>query len=386
MDFSLSDEQRLLVETARRFVAEELMPHEEEIERAGEMPEALRVSLSAKARAQGLYAANMPEEHGGGGLGHFDLVLLERELGRTSAALSTCAFRPAPILGACKGDQIKDYLIPCVRGERVDCFALTEPNAGSDSMNIATRAEKRGGDWVINGHKHFISYADVADFVIVMAVTGTRETPRGPRKAATAFLVDKGTPGFTVRRMGRAVGNRGYHQGELFFDDCRVPEGKILGEAHKGFDMAYLWLLPNRLSVAASCLGRADRVMEMAVEWAASRKAFGKIIAEHQGTGFKLADMAVDIRAAEFLTYYAAWKADQGTMTDADAAMAKVQASEMCGRVCDHAIQVFGGMGVMEQLPIQRFWRDARVERIWDGTSEIQRHIILKDLLAPHRG
>ena len=386
MDFALSTEQRLLVDSLRAFVEQELYPHEKEVERLDDVPAEIAAAIRDKAIAHGFYAANMPEELGGGGLDHVSTALLERELGRASFALQVLVARPSNILLACRDEQVERYLLPTIRGERVECLAMTEPGAGSDLRAMATRAERDGDDYVINGTKHFISHADTADFVILFAASGVEETARGSRKRITAFLVDKGTPGFECRRGAGCVSHRGYHQCELIFRDCRVPAAQVLGEEHKGFDVANEWLGATRLWVAANCVGRAQRALDMAVEWAATRKQFGQTIGKFQGVSFKLADMTTEIAAAEFLTLHAAWKIDQGTMTDQDAAMAKVYATEMLGRVTDQAVQVFGGMGLMDELPIERFWRDARVERIWDGTSEIQRHIISRSLLRPHEG
>ncbi len=384
MDFELTSQQALIAETARRFVSAHLMPHEENIERLGEVPDELRHQLKALAMEAGLYAANMPESVGGAGLNNVELALLERELGRVSLPLASCVLRPAPILKACAGEQIERYLKPVVRGDRVDCFALTEPGAGSDANNISTQAVADGDDFILNGSKHFISHADVADFAIIFAVSGMTEGAR-PRKLITSFLVDKGTPGFEVRRMGRAVGNRGYHQCELFFTDCRVLGSQVLGEVHRGFDVAKEWLFASRLAIAANCVGRAERILEMSLQWAATRRTFGKPIADHQGIGFKLADMATEIEAAKLLTLQCAWKIDRGEGSEAVVAMAKMYSSEMLGRVADNAVQIFGGMGVMQEMPVERFWRDARVERIWDGTSEIQRHLIARELTRPYK-
>lgn len=384
MNFGLSSEQQMLVESVRRFVERELYPHEEEVERSGEVSAELRDSIRAKALAQGFYAANMPAEYGGGGLDPVTFALFERELGRASFALQWIVFRPSEILRGCRGEQIETYLKPCIRGERIDCLAMTEPNAGSDVRSMQTRAKRAGDDWIIQGAKHFISYGDVADFVVLFAATGEEETPRGPKKRITCFLVDKGTPGFTWERGPESVSHRGYHHAQLYFDDCRVHSRQILGEEGRGFDLANEWLGGTRLTVAIQCVGRAQRVLEMATEWAATRRQFGQPIGRFQGTSFKLADMATEIEAAELLTLKAAWKHAQGAMRDEDAAMAKLAATEALGRVTDHAVQIFGGMGLMRALPIERFWRDARVERIWDGTSEIQRHIISRALLRPH--
>ena len=384
MDFGLTTEQRLLVEAVRAFVDRELVPHEDEVERSGEVPPELDAEIRAKVQAAGFYAATMPEALGGGGLDAVGLTLMERELGRTSFALQYIVHRPSNVLRACTDEQAERYLLPTIRGERVEALAMSEPGAGSDLRSMTTRAERDGDDYVINGRKHFISYADRADYVILFAASGEEETPRGPRKLITSFLVDKDLPGFETRRGPDSVSHRGFHHCELEFSDCRVPADRVLGEEHKGFDVAKEWLGATRLTVAIQCVGRAQRVLELATEWAASRKQFGQTIGKFQGVSFKLADMATEIAAAELLTLNAAWKIDQGSFMDEDAAMAKVFASETLGRVTDHAVQIFGGMGLMSELPIERFWRDARVERIWDGTSEIQRHIISRALLRPH--
>ena len=390
MQFELTTEQKMIVDTVRAFVENELYPHEDEVERLDEVPPALVQSIQAKAIEVGLYAANMPAELGGGGLDNFSITLMERELGRASYGLQMVVARPSNILRACEGKQIEEYLLPTIRGERHDCLAMTEPNAGSDVRGMQTKALRDGAgedaDYIINGTKHFISHADMSDFVILFAATGTEETKHGPKKKITGFLVDLNSPGLTVRRGPACVSHRGYHQCELFFTDCRVPAYKRLGEEGKGFDLMGQWLGATRLTVAATSVGRGRRVLDMATQWAATRKQFGQSIGKFQGTGFKLADMATELEAAELLTLQAAWKCDQGTMTDSDAAMAKLFASETLARVTDQSLQIFGGMGLMNQLPIERFWRDARVERIWDGTSEIQRHIISRAMLREHGG
>ena len=386
MHFGLTEEHSMIIESARVFVEQELYPHEEEVEATDAVRPEILKQITAKALEMGFYAANMPEELGGGGLDAVSLCLLERELGRASFALQYAVARPSNILQACVGDQIENYLLPAIRGEKVDCLAMTEPDAGSDVRSMKCRAVRDGDDYVINGIKHFISHADVADYVILFAATGEEETPRGPKKLITTFLVDKGTPGFEVKPGYKSVSHRGYHNSILEFDDCRLPASQVLGEPDKGFDVANEWLGATRLSVAAMCIGRAQRAFELATEWAATRKQFGKPIGKNQGVSFKLADMAIDMEAAELLTMKAAWKLDQGTATDMDFAMAKVAASEMLAKVSDEAIQIFGGMGLMADLPLERIWRDHRVERIWDGTSEIQRHIISRALLRPHEG
>jgi acyl-CoA dehydrogenase len=385
VDFTLTDEQRLIVDTVRAFVERELYPHEDEVERLDEVPDELAGQIRAKAIAAGLYAANMPAELGGGGLDAVSLVLVERELGRASYALQMLVERPSNILQGCNEDQRKRYLIPAIRGERHDCVAMTEPGSGSDIRSMSTTATRDGDDYVVNGTKHFISHADVADFIILFAATGTETAPNGrAKKKITTFLVDKDSPGLTVTRGSGCVSNRGYHQCELSFAGCRVPAANLLGEEGRGFDLMGQWLGATRLTVAATSIGRARRVLDAVTEWAATRQQFGQPVGRFQGVGFQLADCATQLEAAELLTLRAAAKCDEGTMTDADAAMAKLYASEMLGRMTDTAVQIFGGMGLMAQFPAERWWRDARVERIWDGTSEIQRHIISRSLLRPY--
>ncbi|MBH8581901.1 acyl-CoA dehydrogenase family protein [Bisbaumannia pacifica] len=383
MNFALSQEQEMLVESVKSFVERELLPHEERVDRADAVPPELADEIRRKALDAGFYAFNMPEEVGGGGLDHVAQALVERELAKCSWALHVFVARPSKILMACEGGQRDDYLLPCVRGEKTDCFALTEPGAGSDANAIKTRARRDGDDFVLNGSKHFISHAGQADFAIVFAVTDTYEYQGKPRNAVTAFLVDRDTPGLSMRRGPRCVSNRGYHTYELFLDDCRVPASKVLGEVGKGWEVANAWLTAGRVMVAANCVGQAQRALELSLGWAADRRQFGKPIGTNQGVSFKLADMATEIRAAELLTLHSAWKMDQGSMTDGEAGMAKLFASEVLGRVADEAVQIFGGMGLMDEGPIERIWRNARIERIWEGTSEIQRHIISRELLRP---
>ncbi|MBR2656553.1 MAG: acyl-CoA dehydrogenase family protein [Loktanella sp.] len=387
MHFGMTDEQRMIVDTTRAFVEAELYPYEALVERTGHLPMELVREIQAKAMAAGLYAANMPEEVGGAGLDTLSWLLYERELGRANYALHwTCVARPSNILLAGTEAQRQKYLYPCLRGETWDCLAMTEPGAGSDLRGMQAGARQDGGDWLLNGTKHFISHADIAGFTIAFMATGEEDTPRGKKKEITAFFVDKGTPGFTVRDGYRNVSHRGYSNAILEFDDCRVPAENILGEVHKGFEVANDWLGATRLQVAATCLGRADRALQHAITYAADRRQFGQQIGKFQGVSFKLADMAMELKASELLTWEAGWKFDQGSVTEADMAMAKLKASEVLAMVADEAIQIHGGMGLMDELPLERIWRDARVERIWEGTSEIQRHIISRQLLRPHEG
>ena len=385
MHFGLSDEQRMIVDTTRAFVEAELYPHEAQVERDGHLPLELIREIQKKAMNAGLYAANMPEDVGGAGLDTLSWLLYERELGRANYALHwTCVARPSNILLAGNEEQRQQYLYPCIRGETWDCLAMTEPGAGSDLRGMKASARQDGDDWILNGTKHFISHADIAGFAIVFMATGEEQTPRGPKKKITAFFVDKGTKGFNVREGYRNVSHRGYTNAVLEFDDCRLNKRQILGEVHKGFEVANSWLGATRLQVASTCLGRAERALGHAISYAAEREQFGQKIGKFQGISFKLADMAMELKAAELLTREAAWKYDQGSVTEADMSMAKLKATEVLAHIADEAIQIHGGMGLMDELPLERIWRDARVERIWEGTSEIQRHIISRELLRPH--
>jgi len=381
MQYGLTEEQEMIADTVRAFVENEIYPHEEMVERTGTVPPEIAARIKQKTIELGFYACNFPEEVGGAGLNHLEFALVERELGRGSMALNHFFGRPQNILMACEGEQRERYLLPAVRGERMDALAMTEPGAGSDIRSMKCNARRMGGDWVLNGTKHFISGADHADFVIVFVATGEDQTPRGPKKRITAFLVDRGAPGFSIRDGYRSVSHRGYNNMILEFDDCRLPDSQVLGAVDGGFEVMNTWLYATRITVATMSVGRARRVFEHALNYAAEREQFGQKIGRFQGVGFQIADMITEIDAADMLTLAAADRLDQGLGANREIASAKLFASEMLARVTDAAIQIHGGMGLMDDLPLERFWRDARVERIWDGTSEIQRHIISRDLL-----
>ena len=383
MIYGLSDESQMIADTVRSFVEKEIYPHEDLVERTGEVPAEIAQHIKKKTLDLGFYACNFPESVGCAGLSHVDFAIVERELGRGSMALNHFFGRPQNILMACKGEQIDRYLMPAVRGERMDALAMTEPGAGSDIRGMKCSAVRDGGDWVLNGTKHFISGAEHADFIIVFVATGEDDTPRGPKKRITTFLVDRGTPGFTIRDGYKSVSHRGYKNMILEFDDCRLPDAQVLGDVDGGFAVMNEWLYATRITVATMCVGRARRAFDYALQYAANREQFGQPIGKFQGVSFQLADMITEIDAADLLTIAAADRLDKGIPANREIASAKLYASEMLARVTDAAIQVHGGMGLMDDFPLERFWRDARVERIWDGTSEIQRHIISRDLLRP---
>lgn len=381
MIYGLSDEQMMIADTVRSFVEKEIYPHEDLVERTGEVPEEIAQEIKQKTIDLGFYACNFPESVGCAGLNHVEFALVERELGRGSMALNHFFGRPQNILMACEGEQVDRYLMPAVRGERMDALAMTEPGAGSDVRGMKCAAVRNDGDWVVNGTKHFISGAEHADFIIVFIATGEDQTPKGPKKRITAFLVDRGTPGFTIRDGYKSVSHRGYKNMILEFDDCRLPDAQVLGDVDGGFEVMNTWLYATRITVAAMSVGRARRVFDYALTYAAEREQFGQKIGKFQGVSFQLADMVTEIDAADLLTLAAADRLDQAVPANREIASAKLYASEMLARVTDAAIQVHGGMGLMDDYPLERFWRDARVERIWDGTSEIQRHIISREML-----
>ena len=386
MNFGFSEDQELLVRSVRNFVETEIMPHEDMVDRTGSVPPELGKEIARKCMELGFYASNLPEDVGGGGLTHLEFTLVERELGRGSAGLAVYFGRPSGILMACSEEQRELYLYPAVRGQKIDALAMTEPDAGSDVRGMRCNARKEGAEWILNGTKHFISHADIADFFIVFVATGEIDTHHGPKKSITAFLVDRDTKGFEISDGYQSVSHRGYQNSVLRFEDCRLPRDKVLGEVDRGFELAETWLYATRLTVAATCVGRARRAFESTLPHCVSRVQFGKPIGRFQGVSFKLADMITEIDAADWLTLAAAWRLDNALPANREIASAKLYASEMLARVTDECIQIHGGMGLMDDLPFARFWRDARVERIWDGTSEIQRHIIGRELLRPLGG
>ncbi len=378
MNFELPEELKLLREMVRSFVQKELLPLEEQVEQEDDVPPDTLHRLRTKARDLGLLGINIPQEAGGAGLGVLANCIVREELGRSSLAMSYTVRGPSPILSFCTLEQREKYLTPCLRAEKRDCFALTEPNAGSDAAAIETTARRDGNYFILNGTKIFVTDGRKADFVIVFAVTDKEKKARG---GITAFLVDKGTPGFSVGAVFKKMGWRGTDLAELVFIDCRVPAENVLGEVGQGFPLAMKWVDQGRLGVAATALGTAERLLSLASDYARQRKTFGKPLSERQAIQWMIADSATEIAAARLLIYQAAWAGDEGQEIRQDAAMAKLYASEMAGRVADRALQIHGGMGYMKELPIERMYRDMRYNRIAEGTSEILRFLIARNLL-----
>lgn len=383
MDFALSDEQRMLIETVRRFIDDELRPLEESLEEHGELTQEQAQAIHLKAKALGLYAMNMPEPLGGGGLSHLDRILCEEQFGHTSDILIRRAFGNVyePLL-ECKGEQVDRWLLPAVRGERTCAIAITEPGAGSDAQGITTRAELQAdGCWVLRGAKHFISDGVWSDFFLVSAKTGAPSDPDRQREISM-FMVDKGLAGFTVGKDQKMMGLRGTPHVELFFDEVRLEPAALLGERGQGFKLAMGALNVVRLAqVGARAVGKASHVLETMTAYAQDRKQFGKPIGDFQMIQQMLADSVIEINAARWMVLHAAWMLDQGMDARDQIAMVKVHAAETLGRVVDRAVQVFGGMGFCKELPIERYYRDARIYRIFDGTSEIHRTVIAKSVM-----
>jgi acyl-CoA dehydrogenase len=372
VNFDLSDEQKLLIDTVRRFIAAELHPLEDEIERSGVLPDEVARSVHAKSKALGLYALNMPEELGGAGLCALDAMLCEEEFGHTTDILIRRAFGNVyEALLACEGEQVARWLRPSVTGERTCAIAITEPGAGSDAQGIRTTARPTDGGWVLNGSKHFISDGLWSDFFLVSARTGDKEI--------SLFLVDKDLPGFRIGKDQPMMGIRGTPHVELFFDDVPLEAVALLGERGQGFRLAMQNLGRVRLAqIGARAVGKATHVLELMNAYAAERRQFGQAIADFQMVQQMIADSVIEVNAARLMVQRAAWMIDAGQDARDWISMVKVHASETLGRVVDRAVQVFGGMGFCKDLPIERYYRDARIYRIFDGTSEIHRGIVAR--------
>jgi acyl-CoA dehydrogenase len=378
MDFALTEEQKMMVDTIRRFIAEELKPLEDDLENTGALDDAKARAVHEKAKELGLYALNMPPELGGGGLSNLDRIICEEQFGHTTDYLIRRAFGNVyePLLH-CKGDQVDRWLKPTVEGQRTCAIAITEPGAGSDAAGIKTRAVKNGngqGGWVLNGGKHFISDGFWSDFFLVSAKTGEKEI--------SMFMVDKGLAGFTLGKDQKMMGIRGTPHIELFFDNVQLDDAALLGEAGQGFKLAMGALNVVRLAqVGARAVGKSSHVLEMMIDYAGQRQQFNTRIGDFQMIQQLIADSVIEVNAARWMVYHAAWMLDQGFDAREQIAMVKVHAAETLGRVVDRAVQVFGGMGFCKELPIERYYRDARIYRIFDGTSEIHRGVIAKSAI-----
>jgi acyl-CoA dehydrogenase len=383
MDFEIPENLRMMVDTIRRFVKQDLEPISRQVEEEDRIPE----DVVQKMRELGLFGLAIPEEYGGLELGCLGECLVYEELSKVNACFRTrigtnngIGSQGIVLDGTPK--QKRRYLPKLATGEWMGCFALTEPEAGSDAANIKTTAELQGDKWVLNGRKHFITNGNLADVATVFALTDRAKKAKG---GITAFIVEKTFPGFYVGTIERKMGMRGSHTCELIFDNCQVPKENVIGgEANvgKGFKTAMKVLDKGRLTLGASALGSAQRLLELSLDYSKQRVQFDEPIAHFQAIQTMLADMATQIYAARSMLYHAAWLRDTtGAAVVKEAAMVKLFCSEMANRVADMAVQIHGGMGYMKDYPVERFYRDLRLTRIYEGTSEIQRLVIARELL-----
>lgn len=379
MDFEIPENIRLMRDTVRRFVKNDLEPISQQVEEEGKIPE----PVVQKMRDLGLFGLAIPEEYDGMGLNTLGECVLNEELGRVNVAFRS-RFGTNNGIG-CQGilidgtpEQKTKYLPRIASGDWTAAFALTEPNAGSDAANIQTKAEKRGDVYLLNGLKHFITNGDIADVVTVMAVTDKTKGPRG----VTAFIVEKTFPGYAVGKIDKKMGIHGNNTSEIVFEDCQVPAKNIIGgEEGKGFATAMKVLEKGRITIAAVCVGTAQYCTDLSTAHAKQRVQFGKPIAANQAIQWMLADMAISIYAGRQMVHHTAWCRDQKQRVTQQAAMVKVFCTEMVNRVADSALQIHGGMGYMKESPIERIYRDMRLFRIFEGTSEVQRMVIAREML-----
>jgi acyl-CoA dehydrogenase len=379
MDFSLSDEERAIRDTARQFIAKEVMPLEQEVlrrERAGQpgIERSELFELRQKAKKFGYWGLGTPEEYGGMDLPAVMQSLIWTEVGRTYVPFSFGG-EADNILYYANEDQKREFLIPTIEGDRISCFAITEPGAGSDAANIKLSARRDGDDWVLNGEKTFITNGNEADFCIVVAVTDREKGVRGG--GTTAFLVDRsmGWRSEPIDTMGPA------RPASLIFDDVRVPARNILGEMGQGFQLGMKWIGRGRYLIPSAAVGSAERALQMAIDYANTRETFGRKIGENQAIQWMIADSEVELEAARWLILKAAWTVDRGADARHASSMAKLYGAGMVNRVMDRVMQIHGGMGYTRELPIERWYRAVRLIRIYEGTDEMQRLIISRDLL-----
>jgi alkylation response protein AidB-like acyl-CoA dehydrogenase len=383
MDFSFSQETLMMQETLRRFIAEEMIPLQEKhkLDHENPPPADLRKQMRKRSVELGFYGIEMPEEVGGMEIPAVDRCLLYDEESRADTVFNSEVFGgaggPTPILLACNDKQREKYLAPLMQGEITTCFGLSEPGAGSDATNIQTTAVKKGDKWILNGRKHYITNAPSADYAMVFASTDREKKARG---GITCFLVDRDTPGADFDLPQHTMEGNNW-VGELLFEDCEVPADNLLGQVGYGFALAMNWINDGRLNICASAVGIAKRMLKLSTEYAKQREAFGTVIGNFQLIQAMLADMATDIFAAENMMYRTAWMRDQGIDIRKEAAMVKLYGANMVNRAVDSAMQIHGGMGFMRETPIEHVMRQVRVFRIFEGTDEIQRITIAKNLL-----
>jgi alkylation response protein AidB-like acyl-CoA dehydrogenase len=377
MDFELTAELKEFQEAAHYFVDHELIPHELTVDENEVLPPETLKRIHEQARAYGMWPMNVPAEYGGLESSVMEQIIAQEQAGRATNGLWAHVGGPYNALIRGSEAQRKKYLEPALSGDWTVAYAVTEPGAGSDTTNLQTTATKEGDRWLINGEKWFVSGGHEGLAVLVHAKTGPDEE--------TLFFVDHGNPGMTLKRMPRFMHRQEDRHPEFLFENCEVTEDQILGGLGQANEISKAWFREERLHIAARCLGAAQRLLEEAREWAAERESFGQKLYEHQGIGWMLADSATELYAARLMTYKTAWEEDAGRADPKElhtkASMCKLYASEMVGRVADRVVQIFGGRGYNADYAAERLYRDVRVDRIWEGTSEIMRNIILNGVM-----
>jgi alkylation response protein AidB-like acyl-CoA dehydrogenase len=383
MDFSFSKEHQLLRKAFREFAEQEIAPRVDEIEHS---PNGPPPDLMEKAARYGLFGVPFPQAYGGMGAGETGYCILMEELNRVSASFAT-------IVGAHIGigamaiyldgteEQKQKYLVPMARGEKIGAFALTEPGAGSDAAATRTRAVREGDSYFLDGAKHYITNGSICDVVVVLALT---DPSLGPRGGMSAFIVESQWEGFKVSKHEDKMGIRGSPTCEIVLDGVRVPQENVLGQVGLGFVTFMKTLDVGRTSLGAASLGNAQRMLELAVEWAVTREAFGEPIAHKQAIQWAIADMAAEIEALRSLIYRTAWMIESGQCFSREAAICKLFGSEVCSRVSDKVLQIYGALGYSRHMPLERALRDARIAEIFEGTNEIQRIVIASDIFQRH--
>jgi acyl-CoA dehydrogenase len=379
IDFSLTEEQLALQEMAREFAAKEMKPNASRYDRGHESPD----DVMHKAFEAGFITCNIPMEYGGGGLKELDIAIISEELAAGCAGMfttimaSSLAFTPIVLFGT--EEQKKTFLAPCTKKLTFSAFCLTEREAGSDAGALKTTAKKVGSEYVINGAKCFITNGGIAGLYVVFA----NSMPEKGMRGISAFIVPRETPGLTVGKVEDKMGHRASNTAEVFFDDVKVPESNLLYKEGLGFLVAMKTLDKTRGSVGAAGVGVARAALEYAVDYAKTRLQFGKPIATFQSTAFKIAQMAMEINAARHLVWHSAWLMDQGLACGKESAMAKCFGSDVAMRTTVEALQIFGGYGYMKDYPVEKLMRDAKLLQIYEGTNEIQRLVISREVIGP---
>lgn len=375
----LKPEIEQMIQMVRNYVEREVEPYAQQIEDEDKIPQ----HLIEQAKELGLFGLSIPEEYGGIGLNVVGKAAILEQLGRThngfvSLISAHTGIGSTGIVKLASPYLKEKYLPGMAAGEKIAAFALSEPGAGSDATNLETKAVKQGDKWILNGTKHFITNAPVADVFTVFALT---DKEKGAKGGITAFLIEKDFPGFTVGKIDKKMGLRGSYTAQLIFEDCEVPDVNVIGEVGMGYMSALKILGEGRVGLAARAVGSCDKLIELSASYAKERKQFGKPIADNQAIQWMLADMATETEAARLLTLKAAHLIDDGHKAMKEASMAKLFASDVFNRVADQAVQIHGGMGYVADYPIERFYRDARITKIYEGTSEVQRLIIARKVL-----